>query len=82
MSRPPLKVSYLYLSNIIWDSNIKKKELADLLVEKLKLIYTFSKAEEECLRWKIVTILLTQFVRKWNTVSRKKSSFESKYGDF
>lgn len=78
----PFKVKYSYLCQILWENNYANKaEKPDLLVQKLKSIYEFTEAEEKCLRRQIVTIFLTQFTKKWNSVSRKKDTFKSRYAD-
>lgn len=83
MSQLPNQLKYSYLCELMWNNNYANNSKGtDLLMGKLKSTYSLSESEQEFLRHKIVTVFLTQFKKKWISVSRRRDRFQLKYKDF
>ena len=83
MSRSPLEIEYSELCEIIWNSNLtNKSNRINLLVNNLKSTYNISQTDEPRLKRQLTLGFLTQFVKKWNSVSRKQNLFKTKFSNF
>lgn len=76
------EIKYSTLCAWLWSNSSKQKNKIDILMDKIKSEYSFSKEQLAQIKNKLLEIFLPVYIRNWNSTSRTQRVFRQKYTDF